>query len=210
MRLAYAFHVDLPSGNASVAPFVPDQPPEIDDAALVAAIVGCADRQAFATLFRRHAPRVKAHLLARGVSSALADELTQDVMLRLWRKAAQFDASKGSIGAWLYAITRNTLLNHVRRRPRPEAATDDPTADQPAVLPADDALIAREEQRTLARSLNVLPPEQREILHRAYWRGQTLQECADEKQLPLGTVKTRVRLALARLRAILCERSDEG
>ena len=80
-----------------------------------------ADRDAFARLFTRYAPKVKAHLVARGAPAGVADELTQDVMLLVWRKAALFDARKGSLITWLYTISRNCLLNHVRATGRRSA-----------------------------------------------------------------------------------------
>ena len=195
--------------GVSLARLVPE---ETDDATLVAAIAQRADRPAFAALFRRHAPRVRAHLVARGAAPGTADELTQDVMLLLWRKADRFDASKGSVATWLYAITRNCLFNHLRQQRRPEAAADDPVAAVgPVAASPSDQLIAGEQWRALAHSLEALPVEQREVLRGAYWRGQTLQECAEDLGVPLGTVKTRVRLALARLRAMFSQRgSNDG
>jgi len=171
-----------------------------------------ADREAFGRLFGRYAPKVKAHLVARGAPASVADELTQEVMLIVWRKAALFDAGKGSLVTWLYTISRNCLLNHLRAAGRRELDVDvDVDAPEPGDAPptGEQQLIDRERRRGLAASVERLPPEQREILHRAYWKGQTLQECADEIQIPLGTVKTRVRLALARLRELLGGRSDE-
>jgi RNA polymerase sigma-70 factor (ECF subfamily) len=176
----------------------------VEDEALMTAVAVHADRDAFARLFTRYAPKVKAHLIARGAPAGVADELTQDVMLLVWRKAALFDARKGSLVTWLYTISRNCLLNHVRAAGRRPAEIDVDTPE-PADAPAtsEQQLLERERQRGLAASVARLPPEQREILERAYWKGQTLQECADETQVPLGTVKTRVRLALGRLRELL-------
>jgi RNA polymerase sigma-70 factor (ECF subfamily) len=179
----------------------------LDDAAeavtWLVAIAARADRAAFARLFRVYAPKVKGHLVARGAAVGVADELTQDVMLTVWRKAAQFDPSKGTVAAWLYTITRNRLFNHLRdaRYPQPELEAD-ASADDAAARP-DEQLAFAERRARLARALHQLPPEQHAVLRDAYWRGQTLQEHADEQHLPLGTVKTRVRLALAHLRAIL-------
>ena len=169
-----------------------------------------ADREAFGRLFGRYAPKVKAHLVARGAPAGVADELTQEVMLIVWRKAALFDAGKGSLVTWLYTISRNCLLNQVRAAGRREIDID-VEAPEPGDAPptGEQHLIDRERRRGLAAAVERLPPEQREILQRAYWKGQTLQECADEIQIPLGTVKTRVRLALARLRELLGGRSDE-
>jgi RNA polymerase sigma-70 factor (ECF subfamily) len=172
---------------------------DVEASALVAAIASRRDRAAFARLFQLYAPRVKGQLMARGTAAALADELTQEVMLTVWRKADQFDAGKGLVATWLYAITRNCFVSHVRsqRRPEPdlEPPTTPPTPDQELAA----ALGARE----LRAAMDELPKEQREVLVGAYDRGRTLSELAEEKRLPLGTVKTRVRLALARLRARL-------
>ena len=182
-----------------------------DDAALMTAIAERADRAAFARLFQTYAPKVKAHLVARGAAAGIADELVQDVMLVVWRKAALYDAARGSLATWLYTLSRNCLLNHVRHERRVDVEIDVP---EPAAAPGDseDAMLAAAGRRKLAATLAQLPAEQLEVLQRAYWRGQTMQECADEQQVPLGTVKTRVRLALSRLRELMHDtqsRSDE-
>ena len=175
--------------------------PAVDAASWIAAIAACADRTAYARLFRVYAPKIKGHLVARGAAAGVADELTQEVMLTVWRKAAQFDPRRGTAAGWLYAMTRNRLLNHVRdaRYPLPEPEPDDARASERP----DEQLAAAEQRLRLARALAELPLEQRAALGGSYFRGQTLQEHAAEQQVPLGTVKTRVRLALGRLRAIL-------
>ena len=132
----------------------------VEDEALMTAVAVRADREAFGRLFGRYAPKVKAHLVARGAPAGVADELTQEVMLIVWRKAALFDAGKGSLVTWLYTISRNCLLNHVRaagRREididveaRPSRATRPPTGEQ--------QLIDRERRRGLAASVERLRP----------------------------------------------------
>jgi RNA polymerase sigma-70 factor (ECF subfamily) len=191
--------------RASVLAVVHDR---ADDAALMTAIATHADKQAFAELFRRYAPKVKAHLVARGAAGGVVDELTQEVMLVVWRKAALFDAGKGNLGTWLYAISRNSLLNQLRHDGRRGIELDAPDSD---VTPptGEQQVLAAERARTLMLSVEQLPPEQREVLMAAYWQGRTLQECAIERKLPLGTVKTRIHLAVARLRNLLSDRSDE-
>ena len=195
--------------RASVQRLVEGHTDEVDDAECMAAIATRGDRAAFARLFRRYAPKVKAHLLARGAAAGAADELTQEVMLIVWRKARLYDASRGSVAAWLYTISRNSLFHTVRgerrRHAEPAMELSFPEAAPPPT--SEQALLAAEQGRALSASLAQLPPEQREILEGAYWRGQTLQECAEERQLPLGTVKTRVRLALERLRGLMKIRS---
>jgi len=181
-----------------------------DEVAWLEAIAARGDRAAFAQLFRRYAPKVKAHLVARGAAAA-ADELTQEVMLIVWRKAALYDPTRGSVPAWLYTISRNFLFNQARaeRRRQPGTGPEEAFPEPEPQPTSEQALAAAEQRRQLAASLGELPPEQREILEGAYWHGQTLQECADERRLPLGTVKTRVRLALERLRGLMTARSTE-
>jgi RNA polymerase sigma-70 factor, ECF subfamily len=181
------------------------------DAALMRAIALHADRVAFTAVFQRYAPKVKAFLLARGAPRSTADELVQDVLLTVWRKAALYDPAKGALGTWMFTVARNAMLNHTRaavRRPldaevpdRAELPDDGPDGER--------RLIDLERQRAIARSLAALPAEQRDVVVGAYWNGQTLQECAAVRKIPLGTAKTRARLALARLRELLNERSGE-
>lgn len=194
-----------PNPEAGLGRLVSD---DLDDAALMTAIAGRADRAAFARLFQRYAPKVKAHLVARGAAIGAADELTQEVMLVVWRKAALYDANRGSLAAWLYTVSRNCLYNRARGEQRRELELDAPEPDG-APATGEELVMALERQRALARSLEQLSAEQREILQGAYWRGQTLQECAEERKIPLGTVKTRVRLALQHLRELMKIRSDE-
>lgn len=168
-------------------------------AALVEAIAARRDRAAFARLFELFAPRVKGQLMARGASAAIADELTQEVMLAVWRKAAQFDRAKGLVSTWLFVIARNAFLSHHRRHrwPEPDALVD---AAALAPTPPDALLLSAEGHHHLREALGTLPTEQRETIDGAYYRGKTLSELAQEQGIPVGTVKTRVRLALARLR----------
>jgi RNA polymerase sigma-70 factor, ECF subfamily len=177
----------------------------MDEATWLEAIATRADRAAFAQLFRRYAPKIKAHLLARGAAGPAADELTQEVMLVVWRKARLYDPARGSVPAWLYTISRNFLFNQARadRRRTDDAALADAFPEPEPPPTSEQALAAAELHHALVGSLSALPPEQREILESAYWRGQTLQECAEERALPLGTVKTRVRLGLERLRGLM-------
>lgn len=176
--------------------------PEGSPESLLARVGAERDRGAFAELFRHFAPRLKGHLQGRGMSAATADELVQEAMISVWRHASQFDPARGSASTWMYAITRNALVNHVRRERRPEPEPGDPAMAGPdgsAEHPEDQYLVG-ERQRIIAAALARLPLEQAATLHDAYYAGRTLQQIADEQAVPLGTVKTRVRLALAKLR----------
>jgi RNA polymerase sigma-70 factor (ECF subfamily) len=172
----------------------------IDGVALVAAVATHRDREAFTRLVEFYAPRVRGYLMARGASTSIADELTQEVMLKVWLKAVQFDPERGQVGAWLFAITRNCFATHRERQrwPDPEAA-----ATPQSVAAPEELLLTAERGQHLLDAMGALPVAQRDILAGAYYRGRTMRQLADEQGIPLGTVKTRVRLALARLRHLL-------
>ncbi|HEY0710358.1 MAG TPA: sigma factor, partial [Polyangia bacterium] len=110
-----------------VPPSVPPSAPAcLAPEDLLGAIATRRDRTAFADLFREFAPRIKAFLLARGVQRENADELVQDVMLTIWRRAEQFDKNRGAARTWIFTIARNCLVDRVRAARRPEAELDDP------------------------------------------------------------------------------------
>lgn len=174
--------------------------------ALLARVGVGRDRDAFAELFRQFAPRLKGHLQGRGLAAAIADELVQEAMLSVWRHAAQFDAARGSATTWMFAIARNALVSHLRRERRPEAERGDPCAagDETTQGAApDEAYLQRERERVVAAALARLPADQQRTLHGAYYADRSLAEVAADQAVPLGTVKTRVRLALQKLRATL-------
>ena len=156
------------------------------------------DRQAFAELFRHFAPRVKAFLMKSGADAALAEECAQDVMATLWHKAHLFDPARASVATWVFTIARNRKIDLLRkhRRPEPEDLPWGPEAE-PA---QDDALALQQESEQLRRALAELPDAQRELIERAYFGDLSHSEIAAETGLPLGTIKSRIRLALDRLR----------
>ena len=166
------------------------------------------DPQAFAALFRHYAPRIKAYLCGRRVESAVADELTQEVMLTVWRRAEQFDPARGAASTWIFTVARNCLVDMIRREKRMQAELSDPCAPPDMALPEEE-MLERAAHRQVHRALEQLPGPQREVLRRSYFSGQTLQEIAEHEQVPLGTVKTRVRLALEKLRGMIGGRRDQ-
>lgn len=162
-----------------------------------------ADRDAFAMLFAHFGPKVKAYLLraSRGDAS-LSDELTQDVMLRVWRRARHFDPARGSAAAWIFTVARNAWIDHTRRK-RPQVDASDPALVVDSA-PRPDELTLRSQRAARVRdALDVLPAEQADVLEHAYFGGCTLAEIAQQTDTPLGTIKSRVRLAMARLRGTL-------
>lgn len=156
------------------------------------------DRAAFAALFRHFAPRVKAFLMKSGASEALAEECTQDVMATVWHKAHLFDPERASVATWVFTIARNRRIDALRksRRPEPEDLTwgPDHEPDQAEVL------ALQQESERLGRALAQLPEKQRDLIERAFYGDRSHSEIAAETGLPLGTIKSRIRLALDRLR----------
>jgi RNA polymerase sigma-70 factor (ECF subfamily) len=172
-------------------------------ALLVAQVAVSQDRDAFAALFDHYAPRLAAYLQRLGSEPALAEEIVQDTMATLWRKAALFDPLKSSVGTWLYRIARNRRIDLLRRAHGMEVELDEalPLVDD-APQP-DDALDARERERLVAEALASLPPEQLSLVRLAFFEGRSHSEIAQATGLPLGTVKSRIRLAFSRLRRSL-------
>lgn len=166
--------------------------------AAMAAIAQDQDQSAFAEIFRHFAPRVKAFLIKSGADPSLAEECMQDVMATLWRKAHMYDPSRASVATWIFTIARNRKIDLLRRYARPEPE-ELPWGPEQAPNPAD--VIALQEDTTrLAQALATLPDKQRELIKHAYYGDLTHSEIAIETGLPLGTIKSRIRLALDRLR----------
>jgi RNA polymerase sigma-70 factor, ECF subfamily len=171
-------------------------------AALIVAIARRQDRTAFATLFAYFAPRVKTYLQRRGGEASQAEELAQDAMLTVWQKAAQYDPARANAAAWIFAIARNHWID-VLRRSRLSLPQPDPS-DEPLPEPLADALLVAEDRsRRLQAALHDLPPEQRESLQLAFFDDRSHSEIEQLLGVPLGTVKSRLRLAMSRLRMAL-------
>jgi RNA polymerase sigma-70 factor (ECF subfamily) len=156
------------------------------------------DEKAFAALFSYFAPRVKAFLIKTGTTPEFAEECAQDVMATLWRKAHMFDGSKASVATWIFTIARNRKIDMIRkaRRPEPEELPWGPDAEPAAV----EVMALQQETELLGRALATLPEKQRKLIERAYFGELSHSEIAAETGLPLGTIKSRIRLALDRLR----------
>ena len=169
-----------------------------DWAALVRRIDADRDRAAFAALFRHFAPKVKAFLMKGGTDQALAEECTQEVMATLWQKAHLFDPARASVATWIYTIARNKRIDAIRRQRRPEPE-DLPWGPEEEPDQADVVILQQESDR-LAKAIAELPEKQRQLIERAYFGELSHSEIAEETGLPLGTIKSRIRLALDRLR----------
>lgn len=156
------------------------------------------DQTAFARLFRHFAPRVKAFLMKSGADASLAEECTQEVMATLWHKAHLFDPARASVATWVFTIARNRRIDALRKQRRPEPE-DLPWGPEPDAA-QEDALALQQESERLGAALRQLPAKQRDLIERAYFGDLSHSEIAAETGLPLGTIKSRIRLALERLR----------
>lgn len=172
---------------------------------LLALIGEQQDREAFAEVFAYFAPRVKSFLMKGGLESGKAEELTQESMIKVWRKASSFDRTQASASTWIFTIARNQKIDAFRRDKRGELDPNDPIW-QPASEPLADAVMAETQRDEKVRqALKNLPDEQAEMIRLAYFEDKAHAAIAAETDLPLGTVKSRLRLALGRLRRLLDE-----
>lgn len=172
--------------------------PEIDWAGLLRLVRDRQDTDAFARLFAHFAPRVKGFLMRSGTDAAMAEECAQDVMTVLWQKSHLFDPARASVATWIFTIARNRRIDLARRarRPEPEELPWGPEAEPDQA----DVLEAAQETRKLVLAIADLPEKQRALILRAYYGDLSHSEIAAETGLPLGTIKSRIRLALERLR----------
>jgi RNA polymerase sigma-70 factor (ECF subfamily) len=189
---------DLPD-----APVGPGAPP--DRATLDGLVQACAerDREAFGALFDFYAPRVKAYLMRLNSPDALAEELTQEVMLTVWRKSATFDPERASASTWIFRIARNRRIDAARRTAKPELDGEDPALQPPQAEAPDEAAHSAGRETHVRGALAGLPDEQVALLRLAFFDGLSHREIAERMDVPLGTVKSRLRLAFDKLRKVL-------
>ncbi len=170
---------------------------------LIIKVAAERNKAAFVELFDHFAPRLKGYLIKQGADDAVAEEVTQDVMVTLWRKADLFDPKKSSASTWLYRIARNRRIDLLRRLKTAELDPEEPSL-QPTPLPdVADEMDARLREDRVRTAMSKLPEDQREVVRLAFFIGQSHSEIADHTGLPLGTVKSRIRLAFGRLRQLI-------
>jgi RNA polymerase sigma-70 factor (ECF subfamily) len=191
---------------STLAPCQASKPSGQDPAQLLQAVARDQDRQAFALLFRHFAPRVKSYLIRGGSDEAVAEELVQETMVSVWRKAALFDARRAGASTWIFAIARNLRVDRIRRQhlrlvDEQDEDSDDAMAD--GALPLDEQLRASRRELGVRSAMARLSPEQAQILNLSFYEEVPHARIARELGIPLGTVKSRVRLAVKHLRVML-------
>jgi RNA polymerase sigma-70 factor (ECF subfamily) len=178
-------------------------PSEEECRGLLRSIALDGDRAAFAELFGHFAPRVKGFLMRYGLPDALSEELAQETMLTVWRKADQFDQSRAGASTWIFTIARNKRIDRLRRDRGGATARFDVSDEIENCGSSEEYAIAAETAEQVRTAVAALPDNQAEIVRLAFFAEKPHAEIARELDIPLGTVKSRVRLALARLRGLL-------
>jgi len=162
-----------------------------------------ADPAAFRELYEAYGPRVKAYMMRQGADAGTAEDLAQETLLTVWRKAALYAGDRGSMTTWVFAIARNLRIDRLRRevpwQQLPEGRLTEASSEP---LP-DEAMAEKERQERVQAALAELPPEQKDVVILAYLEGLSHSEIADRLGLPLGTVKSRMRIAYQKIRQTL-------
>lgn len=180
----------------------PEQQGKPDWSAVLCAVAE-QDRAAFAALFAHFAPRVKSYMLRLGSDNMHAEELAQEALANVWRKADRYDPSRAAASTWIFTIARNLRIDAFRRRNRPELDPNDPALVPNQPVSADAVVAQKQDAARIRKALAELPEEQREVLHLSFFDDQTHIEISETLGIPLGTVKSRIRLAFGRIRTML-------
>ncbi|MGQ7845689.1 sigma-70 family RNA polymerase sigma factor [Granulosicoccus sp. 3-233] len=163
------------------------------------------DESAFADFYNYYAGRVKSFLMGKGMTEEISDELMQEIMLIVWRRAESYDPAKAAASTWLFTIARNRRIDFLRGNSRIEVELEDEMLDVDVDESDTQAgfVDAQQASERLHRALERLPQEQRQVMHLSYFRGQSHGDIAEWLDLPIGTVKSRIRLAMQAVRSSL-------
>jgi RNA polymerase sigma-70 factor, ECF subfamily len=191
------FEISRPRGRTKMTPG------SISMADFLQRIAERGDVEAFRKLFQAYAPRVKSYMMRQGADANTAEELAQETLLTVWRKASLYSGEKGSATTWIFTIARNLRIDRLRREltwvALPEGHNEEASTD---ALP-DEILSELERKARVQQALTVLPPDQLEVVSLSYIEGLSHSEIAERLKLPLGTVKSRMRLAYQKIRELV-------
>mgnify|MGYP003624493968 CR=1 FL=1 len=167
---------------------------------LVSMVAHNKDRSAFQILFEYFAPRLKSYLLNFKIADQKAEDLAQDVMLTLWQKAEKFDPAKAKISTWLFRVARNKYIDQVRKQKYPEVNADDHVALMVAPEKTDQNLHEKQNSGRIQKAMKVLNEDQRKVIELSFFKELSHSQIAEATDLPLGTVKSKIRMAFQTLR----------
>tara|TARA_R110000868_G_scaffold144396_3_gene363495 strand:+ start:19648 stop:20325 length:678 start_codon:yes stop_codon:yes gene_type:complete len=207
LRLVTAPQV-APPDNGKRTAYMQERTDTLEANDLVVCLVAVAarqDRKAFRTLFDYFAPRVRAYGLRLGCTPQQADDLAQETMVKVWKKAQLFDPAKAAPSTWIFRIARNQRIDDFRRESHPEFDPNDPALIPDEEVPADQLIEQRQSGESLRNAIETLPSEQKTLLHMSFYQDMSHSLIAEKLDLPLGTVKSRLRLAMVKLKTRLAE-----
>jgi len=170
---------------------------------LIARVAKSRDKAAFKAIFTHFAPRLKSYLLKYGLDGQKSEDIVQEVMVIVWRKAHMFDPTKAKFSTWIFRIARNKFIDHTRRHKYPEVSADDHLADMAATDRTDKQTETRQTSERVREALSSLDSKQSEVIELSFFKEMSHSEIAKQLDLPLGTVKSRIRKAFIVLRAAI-------
>lgn len=170
---------------------------------LMALVSGQQDRAAFRQLFEYFGPRIKSLMMKAGAEQALAEDLVQDVMMTVWRKSALYAADRGTVSTWIFTIARNARIDRLRRASSAPYQDIDDLEIASGETPNDELTDAALKAERISEAVSTLPEQQRQIIELAYMQDMSQTEIAEKLDIPLGTVKSRLRLAYEKLQQSL-------
>ena len=161
------------------------------------------DRQAFSIIFKYFAPRLKSFLIKAGSTDSQAEEVIQEVMIAVWTKASTYDNSKSSVSTWVYTIARNKRIDKIRKERRHYLSESDEGLEIPVDSTQEKEILSSQLSSNLKKYMANLPEEQSKLLKLSYFYDKTHADISEELKIPLGTVKSRIRLALTKMRHLV-------
>ena len=176
-----------------------------DMAALMMRVAGQRDREAFVRIYEYFAPRVKSFLLGKNQTAQVAEEILQEAMLAVWLKAHLYRPEKAAVSTWIFTIARNKHIDRIRREKFPELDAEDLSLHPAKLAAAEDDCLAEQRSDAIREALSRLHKDQHEVIYMSFMQGVSHAEIGEQLGLPLGTVKSRIRLGFQRLRKDLGE-----
>ena len=175
-----------------------------DDLTLSVELVGKnQDKLAFNNIFRYFAPRLKSFLVKAGSTDTQAEEVIQEVMIAVWTKSSTYDSNKSSVSTWIYTIARNKRIDKIRKEKRHYLSESDEGLEIPVDSTQEKEIFASQVSNSLKKYMSNLPEEQSKLLKLSYFYNKTHADISSELKIPLGTVKSRIRLALTKMRHLV-------
>lgn len=171
-----------------------------DMGALIALVADQRDRAAFIQVYKYFSPRVKSFLIGKNLSPTFAEEVLQEVMLAVWQKAHMYSPEKAAVSTWIFTIARNKYIDRIRKEKFPELDVEDPSLRPAEAAEVEGEYVTVERGEAVRQALATLPKDQYEVIYMSFMQGISHGEIGERLDLPLGTVKSRIRLGFKRLR----------